>query len=222
MQSWLDLLFAHWPIEESELRSLIPAGLEIDKHQGQAWIGVVPFTMHIRHRYAPPLPTASFFPELNVRTYVRYQGKPGVWFFSLDASSRLAVCAARRFFHLPYFLAEMNSTSRGDSIRYQSKRRGDSSAQFLASYAPTGPVALAQPGTLEHWLTERYCLFAETRGGAFRCGEIHHPPWPLQPAEAQIEQNTMLEPLGLSLPGVEPLLHYSRAIHVALWPFERA
>jgi len=222
MQSWLDLLFAHWPISEVELRPLIPAGLEIDTHEGQAWIGVVPFTMHIRHRYAPPLPTASFFPEINVRTYVRYQGKPGVWFFSLDASSRLAVFAARQFFNLPYFLAQMSSTRAGEITHYKSQRSSDKRMQFAASYRPSGPVELAQPGSLEHWLTERYCLFAETSRGTFRCGEIHHPPWPLQPAEAQIDANTMLEPLGLRPRNEKPLLHYSHAIHVALWPFSKA
>lgn len=226
-QSWLDLLFAHWPVSVGELRPLLPPALEIDTFDDgisgpRAWIGVVPFTMRIRHRYAPPLPTASYFPELNVRTYVRYCGKPGVWFFSLDASSRLAVFAARTFFHLPYFHAAMKADNDGKAVRYRSQRRSRQETQFTATYQPTGEVEYATPGTLEHWLTERYCLFAETAGGDFRCGEIHHPPWPLQPAEANIETNTMLQPLGLELPDTEPLLHYSRAIDVALWPFAAA
>lgn len=217
-QSWFDLLFAHWPIDAAVLRPLIPAEVDIDTHSGTAWVGVVPFRMHIRPRHLPGIPTASNFPELNVRTYVCCNGKPGVWFFSLDAASRLAVWGARSLFHLPYYHANMSIACDGDAVEYTSHRRGSTAARFAARYRPLAPVALAKHDSLEHWLTERYCLFCQSRAGATKCGEIHHEPWPLQPAEADITENSMLAPLGLTLPNSPPLLHFSKAIHVALWP----
>ena len=221
-QAWYDLLFAHWPIDAAELRGLIPAELEVDTHQGTAWIGVVPFTMRIKRRGLPGIPTASYFPELNVRTYVKLGDKTGVWFFSLDAASRLAVWGARQFFHLPYFHADMSVAADGDTIHYQSARRGPRPARFSAQYRPSVPVSLAQHGSLEHWLTERYCLFAQSKSGDYWCGEIHHEPWPLQEAEADIKENSMLEPLGLRVPQVDPVLHFAKSIDVALWPLARA
>jgi uncharacterized protein YqjF (DUF2071 family) len=217
-QQWYDLLFAHWPIDEEQLRPLMPEGLSVDTYDGRAWIGVVPFRMRIKRRGMPGIPTAYHFPELNVRTYVRHGDRPGVWFFSLDASSRLAVWGARRFFHLPYFYAKMRAHKAAGTVVYQSARPSCSPVRFAAKYRPIARVALAQHGSLEHWLTERYCLFCQAPGGEYYCGEIHHEPWPLQQAEAEIRENTMLAPLGLSLPEVEPLLHFSSSIDVALWP----
>ncbi|WP_425399594.1 YqjF family protein [Aeoliella sp.] len=221
-QAWYDLLFAHWPIELDALRPLIPDELEIDTHEGTAWIGVVPFNMRIKRRGLPGIPTAAHFPELNVRTYVKLAGKPGVWFFSLDAASRLAVWGARRYFHLPYYHADMRIASDGDAIVYHSARRGPQPAAFAARYRPIVPVTLAQHGSLEHWLTERYCLFARSKSGVYWCGEIHHEPWPLQQAEAEITQNSMLEPLGLRVPDTQPVLHFAKSIDVALWPLSKA
>jgi uncharacterized protein len=220
-QQWYDLLFAHWPIDVACLRPLIPEELAIDTFDGTAWIGVVPFNMRIKRRGVPGVPTASHFPELNVRTYVRLGGKRGVWFFSLDAASLLAVWGARLWFHLPYYHANMQAKKQQDSVRYHSVRRGAAPATFCAVYRPIVPVALAEYGSLEHWLTERYCLFCRSRGGASYCGEIHHEPWPLQRAEADIAENTMLAPLGLSVPNTEPLLHFAKSIDVALWPLLR-
>src|SRR5688572_8640413 len=184
---WHELLFMHWPLPAAALRPLIPAGLELDTFDGAAWLGVVPFRMsHIRHRLLPPVPGTAALPELNVRTYVTAGGKPGVWFFSLDAASRLAVRGARWRFHLPYYDAVM-SCPRDDSgtIAYQSTRthRNAPPARFAARYRPIGPPVRAGAGTLEHFLTERYCLYsADAAGQVFR-GEITHVPWPLQPAE---------------------------------------
>lgn len=220
-QAWYDLLFAHWPVDSAVLRPLVPAELEIDTHDGQAWIGVVPFRMRIQRRGLPGIPTARHFPELNVRTYVKHQGKPGVWFFSLDASSLLAVWGARMFFHLPYFHAQMSVRRDGEWIDYTSVRRGPQPARFAARYRPVVPVGLAEHGSLEHWLTERYCLFARSRKGIWWCGDIHHAPWPLQAAEAEIRENLMLAPLGLPRPEGQPLLHFAREINVALWPLAR-
>src|SRR4029079_756429 len=152
-----------------------PAHLEIDTFDGAAWIGVVPFRMSaVRMRGLPQVPGASAFPELNVRTYVRYGGKAGVWFCSLDAESALAVFAARRFYHLPYFRARMSCTRQGDEIEYSSVRTHPDAppAEFVARYGPIGPVEFAAPGSLEHWLTERYCLFTVDSHGQTLRGEI--------------------------------------------------
>ncbi|MGI9457185.1 MAG: YqjF family protein [Aeoliella sp.] len=217
-QSWYDLLFAHWPVPVKGLRQHIPAELEVDTFEGTAWIGVVPFAMRIRHRYAPPIPSASYFPELNVRTYVKRGGKAGVWFFSLDAASQLAVWSARTFFYLPYHHASMRSVARGERVEYRSQRTSGS-ASFAANYGPTGPVFHSKPGRLEHFLTERYCLFAQSKRGQIYCGEIHHTPWDLQPAEAVIAENSMLTAAGIDQPDDTPILHFSKHLHVALWPF---
>lgn len=217
-QTWLDLLFAHWELPVAKLRELIPAELEIDTFEGHAYIAVVPFRMEgVMLRGLPDLPGISAFPELNVRSYVKSKGKAGVWFFSLDAASRLAVWAARRFFHLPYHAAQMELREDEEGINYSSRRRDRATgADFAARYRPISEVHEAEPGTLEHWLTERYCLFARSPSGRLYRGDIHHLPWPLQRARADIELNTMTADLGVPLVG-EPILHFARRIDVAVW-----
>jgi hypothetical protein len=220
-QVWHDLLFMHWPVAIEQLRPLIPAELEIESCEGSTWVGVVPFHMSgIRARWMPAIPGTSAFPELNVRTYVRAGGKPGVWFFSLDAANSLAVAGARRFYHLPYFRARMHAESgpRGE-IRYDSHRihRGAASADFRGCYrASNNNVFRAKPGSLEYFLVERYCLYSATASQIF-CGEIDHAPWPLQCAEAEIEVNTMAAASGITLPGSNPLLHFARRQEVRVW-----
>lgn len=217
---WHDLLFMHWPVKSAALRPYIPAALAIDAWDGTAWIGVVPFRMRgVRPRFTPSLPGLSAFPELNVRTYVIAEGKPGVWFFSLDAGNPIAVEVARDVFHLPYYNARMACTPIGEGVRYASVRThgGAPAAMFQGQYRPTGPSYLATAGTLEHWLTERYCLYAANRCSALWRSDIHHIPWPLQPAEAEIERNTMAEQIGLALPDTKPLLHFARRLDVVAW-----
>jgi uncharacterized protein YqjF (DUF2071 family) len=218
-QKWHDLLFMHWPVAVQDLRPLIPRELELETFDGTAWVGVVPFHMSgIRLRGLPPIPGLSAFPELNVRTYVRSGTKPGVWFFGLEAASAIAVSAARRWFHLPYFCARMSVEKIGDAIRYESHRthRAAPEAVFRATYRPTGEIFRAQRGTLEYFLTERYCLYAAAGDRIFR-GEIDHPPWPLQPAEVEIETNTMAASHGIGLPSAKPLLHFARYQGVKIW-----
>ena len=162
------------------------------------------------------------FPELNVRTYVTIGGKPGIWFFSLDAGNPVAVEGARDVFHLNYYNARMSCTSQGDTVYYASERthRGAPGATLAGRYRPTGAVYRSTPGTLEHWLTERYCLYAANRGGQIWRGEIHHAQWPLQPAEAEFERNTMTEQIELALPNTKPLLHFASYLEVIAWWLE--
>jgi len=219
-QSWHDLLFAHWPVPEATLRPHIPARLAIDTFQGQGWLGVVPFRMSgVRLRGTPAVPGLSAFPELNVRTYVVANGKPGVWFFSLDAANAIAVALARSWFHLPYFRARMSCEARKDWIEYSSERthRGAPRAVLRGRYRAVGDVFCAQPGSLDHFLTERYCLYTADEAGRIIVGEVHHAPWPLQPAEAELMQNTMAQAAGFSLPATRPLLHFSRRQDVVVW-----
>ena len=218
-QSWCDLLFAHWPVSVAELRPLVPPELTIQEFDGTSWVGVVPFRMAgVMRRPLPDLPWISAFPELNVRLYVEHQGKPGVWFLSLDATNPLAVWAARRFFHLPYYRARMGLEYDGDAVKYGSARgSGDSELAFEGSYRPTSAPYEAKEGTLLHWLTERYCLYACSPQGQLYRTEVHHPPWPIQDAEAEIGRNDMLTPHGLHPSGPPPLLHFARGLDVVVW-----
>jgi uncharacterized protein len=222
-QTWSKLLFAHWPLPPETLRPLIPPGLILDTFDGQAWMGVVPFYMSgVRFRFAPLIPSTNEFCELNLRTYVYTPGgQPGVWFFSLDAGSLLTVKGARAAFHLPYYHARMRLTTERDCITYTSERRAGGAAAFEGRYQPNSPVFGAQPGTLEHWLTERYCLYAADRGGRLYRGDIQHHPWPLQTAEADLRLNTMVQAMGITLPDTPPLLHYAERVDVQAWFLQR-
>ena len=220
---WHDLLFMHWPLPAAVLRPYIPSALVLETFDGAAWLGIVPFRMAgTRPRFVPPLPWVSAFPELNVRTYVTAEGKPGVWFFSLDASNPLAVRGARALFHLPYYDAIMQVEHDGSVVRYTSTRthRRAPGATFAGRYRPSGPVLYAAADSLDYWLTERYCLYAADRRGRVWRGNIHHARWPLQPAEADIECNTMADQLQLRLPSGAPLLHFARRLDVVAWTLE--
>ena len=189
-----------------------------------AWVGVVPFMLEgLKARGLPAVPALSSFPELNVRTYVTLDGKPGVYFFSLDAASKLAVMAARTLFHLNYLRAEMNIAHTATGIEYSSKRidaRGRP-ACFRAHYTAIGEVEIPQPGTREHFLTERYCLYSVSSSGAVYRLEIHHRPWLLQAAEAELDARDMLTAAGLSVRQGTPLLHFSSVQKMIGWASEK-
>jgi uncharacterized protein YqjF (DUF2071 family) len=217
-QSWRDLLFAHWPVSPEALRPLVPAQLVLEEYDGSAWLGLTPFRlMGLRPRYLPALPGLSDFPEMNLRTYVRVGGKPGIFFFSLDAGSRLAVQGARTGFRLPYRHAEMRVERVDGWIGYRS-RRDDGIAEFAGRYRPTGVPFHAVPDTLEHFLIERYALYTVLRNGRILRGDIHHHPWDIQPAEAEIERNTVASAHGITLSDTEPLLHFSARQDTLVWP----
>jgi uncharacterized protein YqjF (DUF2071 family) len=222
-QTWHDLLFMHWPVAPELLRSLVPPELDLDLYAGQAYVAVAPFWMSgIRARFLPPMPGLNRFPELNVRTYVRYKGElPGVYFFSLDAASRPAVWSARAAYGLPYFYAQMSVTPAGENYEYASRRLQErNTAEFRGRYRPIAPPRRRSQGSLEYFLTERYCLYTTYRRRLVRA-YIHHLPWRLQDAEAEVELNTMTQAAGIPLPPAKPLLHYSRKLDVLVWWPER-
>jgi uncharacterized protein YqjF (DUF2071 family) len=221
-QSWCDLLFAHWPVPAEQIRAHVPPELELDLFEGEAWVSVTPFEVRgTRVRGVLPPPLLSRFPELNVRTYVTVADRPGIWFFSLDAGSALAVAAARTLYRLPYFRARMRIDGGDDGFRYLSARddRRGAPAALRAWYRPLGNHRHAPPGSLEAWLVERYRLYT-VDGGRVYAADIHHRPWTLQDAEADIGTNSMTAPLGIELPG-EPLLQYAARQDVVFWPLVR-
>jgi uncharacterized protein YqjF (DUF2071 family) len=214
-QSWIDLLFAHWRVPYDVLREHVPRELALDRFDGDAWLGITPFELvGLRPSVTPPIPGVGSFPELNVRTYATLAAKPGIFFFSLDAGSDLAVAAARRFYSLPYFRAHMTIERENGRITFESARVR-STAHLWARYASGKPLPRSQPGPLEHFLTERYCLYTAERGRVYRA-EIHHRPWPLQNAEAEIDLNTM-PPDEIRLEG-DPVVHFSARQDVIVWP----
>jgi uncharacterized protein YqjF (DUF2071 family) len=223
-QDWGKLLFMHWRMDEKALRPLIPERLTIDTFDGTPWVAVTPFTMWDIRAFPPllpPVPGLSSMHELNVRTYVHLENVPGVWFFSLDANSSIAVLTARTFFHLPYYNAEMELEQEGKKIIYSSRRtEGEAPAAELdATWKIGETLAYSHPGSLEFFLTERYCLYAAHKQKLYRC-RIHHEPWPLQKATLSSFDSTMLEAQGLPTPKDKPLLHYAEEVSVDIWPLE--
>jgi uncharacterized protein YqjF (DUF2071 family) len=198
---------------ESELRAVVPAQLSLDTFDGEAWLGVMPFRVSgLRLRGLPPVPRISDFLELNVRTYVTVGGKPGIYFLSLDAESRLAVAAARLTYRLPYYRASMDAVRRGDWMEYRSARR-NGTREWKGRYRPVGDAFEAEPGSLAHFLAERYRVYVVRRGRVY-AADAHHLRWRLRPAEAEIERNTM-SPIELR---DDPVLHYAERQDVVIWP----
>ncbi len=225
-QNWGKLLFMHWRIAPEDLRPHIPARLTIDTFDDSAWIAVTPFTiwdMRPLPPYAPPVPGLSAMHELNVRTYVHLDGVPGVWFFSLDANSSLAVMGARLVYHLPYYNAEIELDQQGEAIHYTLRRTEQEQpvqAEFKASYGIGERLPEAEPGTLEFFLVERYLLYA-ARDEQLYSARIHHQPWPLRRASLSSFASTMIEADGIETPQGQPLLHYAEEVNVDIWPPEK-
>jgi uncharacterized protein len=218
-QIWQHLLFMHWPVPLSRLRGLVPAELELDTFEGQAWVGMTPFTIHgMRPHGLPAVPLLSKSHELNLRTYVTAHGRPGIWFLSLDAANPLAVWFARLGFGLPYFHAHMELQTGADSARLTSRRKArHDGAMFDATWTLGRRLPEAAPGTLEFFLIERYCLFAKRRGRLISV-RIHHRPWSLQEASLLSFHATLFESAGLPMPAAEPLLHaQGETLPVQIW-----
>jgi uncharacterized protein YqjF (DUF2071 family) len=220
-QTWHDLLFAHWPVPPRSVGSRLPAGVELDLFNGHAWIGIVPFRMtNVAPRGVPSLPGISEFPEINVRTYVKAGGRPGVYFFSLDAASALAVRAARLLLNLPYYQASIAVTRRAHTIEFESRRHGEP-ASFQARYEPDGEPFVPVSGSLEYFLIERYCLYHfDRRGMSYRL-DIHHPPWRLRTGRAEITDDRVAAAAGFALRDRKPLLHVAERQDVVAWAPEK-
>ncbi|MEA2468206.1 MAG: uncharacterized protein QOJ57_2332 [Thermoleophilaceae bacterium] len=221
-QTWERLAFLHWRVPEEALRRVVHPAIPLDTFDGSAWLGVTPFTvtgLHLRH--TPPPPLVSSFHEINVRTYATVDGKPGIYFLSLDAASKVAVHAARAAYRVPYFHAEIEVERESDRIHYRHERTQPDGppAAFEAEYGPTGTTYNAAPGSLDYFLAERYCLYTLDEDQRVHRGEIHHPPWPLQPATAAIARNTMAAPYGIELEG-DPIAHYAHRQDVVFWPLQ--
>jgi uncharacterized protein YqjF (DUF2071 family) len=211
---WRDLAFIHYPVEAAAVQSRLPSALRVDTFAGRAWLGLVPFRMtKVAPRYAPAFPFVSTFPEVNVRTYVKIDGKPGVWFFSLDADSRLTVFLGRHLAHLPYFFARATLRQRGDWYHFSSCRP-TREGSVRARYRPSSAAFYPADGTFEHWATERYCLYTQSPRGQVLRLDVHHAPWPLQRAEAHIETCSLLSCAGLAPDGAPPLCHFSPGVEV--------
>jgi uncharacterized protein len=225
-QSWRHLLFLHWQVPVNAVQALLPKGLTADTFEGRAYVGVVPFTMRdVRPRWSPSIPGISDFHELNVRTYVHQEGRnPGVWFFSLDAAKLVAVLAARALWHLPYHWASMSLVLDDDRVHYQSRRLWPEPipADFEARYRIGKPVGHARPGTFEHFLAERYILFAETAPGRLSIGRVHHTPYPLHHADLIEWREWMVKAAGLPEPQGEPHVLYSPGVDVEVFALRSA
>ena len=220
-QHWGSLLFLHWPVPAELLSPLIPEPLVVDTHDGLAWVGITPFTMWgVRPAFTPPLPFLSESHELNVRTYVHLDGVPGVWFFSLDANNAIAAFGAWVAFHLPYFKARMSLERRERNLYFASRRDHASAtpAEFEAVWTVGERLGEAQPGSLEFFLIERYCLYC-ARGGKLYRVRILHSPWLLRAARLLSCRSTMIEAQGLPSPEGGPLLHQQgEPLKVRVWP----
>lgn len=223
-QRWSEVLFLHWALPPSALRGLVPPGLDLDTFEGRAYVGLVPFTMTgVRPVWAPPFRPISDFHETNVRTYVRLGGRdPGVWFFSLDAASRVAVMLGRTLWKLPYHFARMSLARDGARIRYASERSwpGPVPAACRIDCAVGGAPAPAEPGTLEHFLVERYVLYARSRTRLYQ-GRVHHEPYPLQPAFVQSLEEGLLAAAGIARPEEAPLAHFASEARVEVLPLTK-
>lgn len=219
-QTWEDLLFAHWKVSPEFLSRKIPPTLELDLYKGEAYVAVTPFKMRdVKFRLLPPIPSAKDFLEVNVRTYVKKNGKPGIYFFSLDASSALSAIGARLGTNLPYHIAEMSATEADGTFNYSSYRK-DEPAELIGSYKPVSEIFESAPGSIEEFLTERYCLFQNIGKKILIEIDIHHVKCPLQHADAAFAKNTITRPTGIKLSDQKPLLHFSKSVKVILWPFK--
>ena len=219
---WRDLTFLHWPVSVESFRPLIPSGLRIDTFEGQAWLGIIPFWMSFRLRNLPGVPWVSTFAEINVRTYVRLDDVPGVWFLSLDCSNCFVANIARAWYGLRYFSARTVVEPGDTGVRYLSRRSNtEQLARFEASCKPNKDSFQSKPGTLTHWLTERYHLYALNWRGHLLRAQVHHEPWILHDAEVSLNTNTMADAHGITLPTVRPLVHFARHTDVLVWAPEK-
>ena len=223
-QTWKNVLFAHFPISPERLRPHIPSTLEIDTYQDSAWLGVIIFVIEgIYFRGLSPISVVFKFPEVNLRTYVQHGGKRGVFFLSLDVGNWASLAISKGWYHLPYCSAEISYRKEGDTFHCHSLRKGksDNPITFTGSFTPDLEVYFPEDGTIDHWLTERYCLYSQDNRGNLYCGDIHHKPWPLQKAEAIISTNTLPTPFGIDISKPEPTFYFSEGVDTLFWNIKK-
>ncbi|KKI92857.1 hypothetical protein WQ54_06630 [Bacillus sp. SA1-12] len=223
-QTWRNLLFLHWPIPIEKLRPHIPSALQIDTFNGSAWLGIILFVIDGIFPFGvSSLSLTPRFPEINVRTYVKCNGKPGIYFMSIDVGNWASLKIAKKWYRLPYHSAEISFRKEGQTFHCQSRRKGyeHTPIVFKSKYVPISGVYFPKEGTLDHWLTERYCLFSSHNGINIYCGEIHHRPWPLQKAEIELGINTLFTPYQFDLSGVNPIAHFSTGVDSLMWNIKK-
>ena len=221
-QRWKDLLFLHWQVDPMIIEATLPKSLTVDTHQGAAYLGIIPFFMQrVRPRWLPPLPWLSWFLELNVRTYVHdAQGRPGVWFYSLDCNQPMAVWLARKFFHLPYFHAAMDATKNAERIDYRSQRKSSPEPQADYAWQAHGPARQAAAGSLEFFLVERYYLFAQKVGGQTKAGQVHHSPYRIRDCSLFAHSTVPARQAGFELDSDPVSVLCADAVDVSIYPLQ--
>lgn len=225
-QRWTDLTFLHWQVDPQQIQNLLPDGLMVETFDGAAWMAIVPFSMErVRPWWSPAVPGISWFLETNVRTYVRHEsGQSAVWFFSLDANHRLAVWVARSFWHLNYQFAQMSMSVTDGSAAYSGKRPGESSAGYniTAGIDYQAQLTTAEPGSLEHFLFERYHLLAERPDGRFYCSMVHHEPYRYLPLTDVDVSQTLTSAAGCDMSVDQPPDHaaFSPGVDVVVSPLK--
>lgn len=222
-QRWNHLLFGHWEVDAEKVQSTLPRGLFADTHEGRAYLGIVPFFMQrVRPAWLPAVPLLSWFLELNVRTYVHdAEGRPGVWFYSLDCNQPVAVWLARRFYHLPYFRASMTANLAGDSLRYSCRRAGSRSGSADYTWKTGKAGRPAEPGSLDYFLVERYRLFAADGAGQLYEGHVYHEPYRLFSPAVETFSTLPAQSAGFALEGPPVSLLGADAVDVSIFPLKR-
>ncbi|MGM0899512.1 MAG: YqjF family protein [Bacillota bacterium] len=221
-QIWENVLFAHYPVKLETLRKLVPEKLPLDTFNGLAWVGIVAVHIsNIRLRGLPPIPGITHFSQVNVRTYVTLDGKPGVYFFSLDAGNRLAVETAKIVGNLPYKYSEVAMESTQSNIHFESSRKTGDNANLVFNFKPISKPFHPAKESFEEWVAERYCLYTFSKTGKTLRGDILHLPWLLQQVQAEFYENTLLSSLNIQPESNPPILHYSRQKDVRFWPMVR-
>ena len=219
-QTWSNLAFLHYRVNADSIASWLPSELMLESFDGSAWVSVVPFMMEdVAPRSLPSPPPLNSFQELNLRTYVTDGRKAGVWFFSLDADCTPMVLGGRGLYGLPYYRANIDHQI-SDGVHSFSSRRWSKGVRFEARYAARGPLFSASPGSFEHWVTERYCLYSARRG-ALICVDVHHQQWPLQPAEVEVRACDLFQAAAIQQSGEPPICHYSPGVAVISFSPER-
>jgi uncharacterized protein YqjF (DUF2071 family) len=226
-QRWLFMTFLHWAYEPATVQALLPPDLEVDTHDGSAWVGLTPFLMgDFRPPFLPALPFVSTFPETNLRTYVRGpDGKDGLWFLTLEASNLATVLGARIGYGVPYHWADM-ACERGDRVRYRSRRRPAraSAVGHDIAVVPGRALSEGELSAFDHFLTGRWRSYTRIFGRLFSV-PVAHEPWPLWTAEVGDLHESLTEACGLQRPAAEPVVHYSPGVHDvrlgAPWPVAR-